>query len=185
MGWDKKTIDTNPWSYASPAGKYAPMILDIANTAVARGKIYLARNRHENIPIGWALNSKGEPTIDPQEAIDGIILSLAGHKGYAISAMMDVLSGVLSGSCWGEKVNGPYKYVQTSGAGHFMMAINIEAFRDLDDFNRQTELMIESIKTTPKAPNTPHIYYPGELEAINDKHNRVNGIDYPEEKQIT
>ena len=180
-GGTKKTIGTNPWSYASPAGKYAPMILDIANTAVARGKIYLAMNRHEQIPLGWALNSKGEPTTDPQEAIDGIILPMAGHKGYAISAMMDVLSGVLSGSCWGEQVHGPYKYDRKSGAGHFMLAINIEAFRNIKDFNQEIEQMIESIKETPKTPGTEQIYYPGELEAINDRNNRTNGIKYPEE----
>ncbi len=180
-GGIKKMIGTNPWSYASPAGRYAPMILDIANTAVARGKIYLAKNRQEQIPLGWALNSKGEPTTDPQEAIDGIILPMAGHKGYAIAAIMDVLSGVLSGSCWGEKVNGPYKYDQKSGAGHFMLAINIEAFRKTADFNQEIEQMIESIKTAPKTPGTEQIYYPGELEAINDQHNRANGISYSEQ----
>jgi LDH2 family malate/lactate/ureidoglycolate dehydrogenase len=179
-GGIKKTIGTNPWSYASPAGKYAPMILDIANTAVARGKIYLAKNRREQIPLGWALNSKGEPTTDPQEAIDGIILPMAGHKGYAISAIMDVLSGVLSGSCWGEKVNGPYKYDRKSGAGHFMLALNIESFRTITDFNQEIEQMIESIKATPKAPGIEQIYYPGELEALNDRHNRAQGINYSE-----
>lgn len=178
-GGMKKIIGTNPWSYASPAGRYAPMILDIANTAVARGKIYLAKNRNEQIPPGWALNSKGEPTTDPQEAIDGIILPMAGHKGYAISAMMDVLSGVISGSCWGEKVHGPYNYERKSGAGHFMLAIKIETFRNIKDFNQEIEQMIESIKATPKTPGTEQIYYPGELESINDRNNRRNGIRYP------
>ena len=180
-GGIKKMIGTNPWSYASPAGRYAPMILDIANTAVARGKIYLAKNRQEQIPLGWALNSNGQPTTDPQEAIDGIILPMAGHKGYAIAALMDILSGVLSGSCWGENVNGPYEYDKKSGAGHFMLAINIEAFRKMADFNQEIEQMIESIKATPKTPGTEQIYYPGELEAINDQHNRANGISYSEQ----
>jgi LDH2 family malate/lactate/ureidoglycolate dehydrogenase len=179
-GGISKTIGTNPWSYAAPAGKYAPMILDIANTAVARGKIYLAWNRQEKIPLGWAMNSRGEPTTDPQQAIDGLILPMAGHKGYGIAVMMDMLSGVLSGGCWGEKVSGPYKYDKKSGAGHFMWAINIEAFRSAGDFNRDMERMIESIKATAKAPGTERIYYPGELESINDRLNRANGIEYPE-----
>lgn len=178
-GGMKKTIGTNPWSYASPAGKYAPLILDIANTAVARGKIYLAKNRHEQIPLGWALNSKGEPTTDPQEAIDGIILPMAGHKGYAISTMMDVLSGVLSGSCWGERVHSPYRYDKKSGAGHFMMAIKIETFRKIEEFNEEIEQMIESIRATPKIPGTEQIFYPGELESINERNNRREGIYYP------
>jgi LDH2 family malate/lactate/ureidoglycolate dehydrogenase len=180
-GGTQKKVGTNPWSYASPAGRYEPMILDIANTGVARGKIYLAKNRNERIPPGWALNSKGEPTTDPAEAIEGIILPMAGHKGYAISTMMDVLSGVLSGSCWGEKVHSPYKYDKKSGAGHFMMALNIESFRDVEEYNSDIEQMIDSLKSTPKAPGTEEIYYPGELEAINDRNNRKNGLCYPED----
>jgi LDH2 family malate/lactate/ureidoglycolate dehydrogenase len=145
-GGMKKTIGTNPWSIAAPAGKYAPMVLDIANTAVARGKIYLARNRHESIPIGWALNAAGEPTTNPQEAINGIILPMAGHKGYIIGVMMDMLAGVMSGSEWGAKVNGPYHYDKKSGAGHFMIVMNIEAFRPLAEFNATMEEMVESLK---------------------------------------
>lgn len=183
-GGMKKSIGTNPWSYASPAGKYAPMILDIANTAVARGKIYLARNRQENIPQGWALNSKGEPTIDPEEAINGIILPMAGHKGYAISTMMDVLSGVLSGSSWGEGVNSPFKFDKVSGAGHFIFAINIEAFRSINEYNSEMEAMIQSIKESPCVPGTDEIFYPGELEDISDRKNRKSGISYPPDTVI-
>ena len=100
-GGRKKTVGTNPWSIAAPAGKYAPMVLDIANTGVARGKIYLAKQKGLPIPLGWAIDAMGEPTTDPQQAIDGIILPMAEHKGYAIAMMMDVLSGVLTGSSFG------------------------------------------------------------------------------------
>ena len=86
-----KRIGNNPWSIAAPAGRHAPMILDIANTAVARGKVYLARQRGEPIPQGWALDAEGRPTTDPRAAIEGMILPMAGHKGYAITVMMDVL----------------------------------------------------------------------------------------------
>lgn len=175
-GGMKKTIGTNPWSIAAPAGKYAPMVLDIANTAVARGKIYLARNRHESIPLGWALNAEGKPTINPQEAIDGIILPMAGHKGYIIGVMMDMLAGVLSGSQWGPHVNGPYHYDKKSGAGHFMIAMNIEAFRPLAEFNADMEAMIESLKSVPLAPDCSEIFYPGEMEFRNDVKNRESGL---------
>ncbi len=97
-GGRKKIIGTNPWSVAAPVGSRAPFVVDMANTGVARGKIYLARNKRLPIPLGWAINNAGEPTTDPQEAIDGIILPMAEHKGYAIAAMVDVLSGVLTGS---------------------------------------------------------------------------------------
>ena len=83
------------------------MALDIANTGVARGKVYLARQKGLPIPLGWAINAEGEPTTDPVEALAGIILPMAEHKGYAIATMMDVLSGVLTGSKFGAGRGGP------------------------------------------------------------------------------
>jgi len=80
-GGRRKIIGTNPWSVAAPAGRYAPFVVDMANTGVARGKIYLARQRREPIPLGWAIDAAGAPTTDPQAAIDGIILPMAEHKG--------------------------------------------------------------------------------------------------------
>src|SRR5579871_2337082 len=117
-GGRKKTVGTNPWSWAAPAGRHAPMVLDIANTGVARGKIYLARQKGLPIPEGWAINAAGAPTTDPAEAIDGIILPMAQHKGYAIAVVMDMLSGVLTGSAFGSAVHGPYQEEHRSGAGH-------------------------------------------------------------------
>src|SRR6185295_3133296 len=73
-GGMKKIIGTNPWSVAAPAGRHAPFVVDMANTGVARGKIYLARQKRQPIPLGWAISADGAPTTDPQEAIDGIIL---------------------------------------------------------------------------------------------------------------
>src|SRR5437764_1010780 len=89
---------TSPTASSAPAGSRPPLMMDMANTGVARGKIYLARQRRETIPLGWALDAEGAPTTDPQRAIDGIILPMAGHKGYAIATVVDLLSGVLSGS---------------------------------------------------------------------------------------
>src|ERR1700736_2700279 len=108
-GGRQKGVGNNPWSWAAPAGRHAPMVLDIANTSVARGKIYLARQNGVPIPPGWAINAQGEPTTDPAEALSGIIQPMAGHKGYAISVLMDVLSGVLTGSEFGPDVTGPYQ----------------------------------------------------------------------------
>ena len=93
-------------------GRHPPMVLDIANTGVARGKIYLARQKGIRIPEGWAINADGAPTTDPAEAIAGIILPMAQHKGYAIAVMMDMLSGVLTGSAFGAGVHGPYQTEQ-------------------------------------------------------------------------
>jgi LDH2 family malate/lactate/ureidoglycolate dehydrogenase len=81
-GGRKKALGSNPWSIAAPAGKHTPMMLDIANVRVARGKVYLAKREGVPIPLGWALNAAGEPTTDPDEAISGVFLPMAEHKFY-------------------------------------------------------------------------------------------------------
>ena len=180
-GGRRKTVGTNPWSIAAPAGRYAPMMLDIANTGVARGKIYLAKQKGMPIPLGWAMTTAGEPTTDPSQAIDGIILPMAQHKGYAIAMMMDVLSGVLTGSAFGVEVHGPYQSAKRSGCGHLMIALDIVAFQPLAEFNARMEKLIEQVKSVPLAKGHDEVFYPGELEARSEQHNRRDGLDLPED----
>jgi LDH2 family malate/lactate/ureidoglycolate dehydrogenase len=179
-GGRKKLVGNNPWSWAAPAGRHAPMVLDIANTGVARGKIYLARQRNESIPEGWAFDAEGTPTTDPAAAIEGIIAPMAGHKGYAISVLMDVLSGVLTGSEFGPGVFGPYQAKKRSGAGHLMIALDIAVFQSVPTFNARMEAMIAGLKSVPLAKGTEEVFYPGELEARNDEQNRQDGLSLPE-----
>ena len=175
-GGRKKIVGTNPWSIAAPAGRHAPFVVDMANTGVARGKIYLARNQRQPIPEGWALTADGAPTTDPQAAIDGIILPMAGHKGYAIAAMVDMMSGVLTGSGFLSAVHSPYKTADKSNCGHFIMALNIEAMQPLAQFNERMERWVEEIKSVPLAQGSDEVFYPGELEARNDARHRESGI---------
>lgn len=180
-GGRKKIIGTNPWSIAAPAGRHAPFVVDMANTGVARGKIYLARNKRQPIPEGWAITADGAPTTDPQAAIDGIILPMAGHKGYAIAAMVDMMSGVLTGSGFLSAVHSPYKTAEKSNCGHFMMAVNIEAMQPLAAFNARMEQFIAEIKAVPLAQGCDEVFYPGEMEARNDVRNRRQGLQLPDD----
>jgi len=180
-GGRKKIVGTNPWSVAAPVGKRAPFVVDMAATGVARGKIYLARNKGLPIPLGWAINAAGEPTTDPQEAIDGIILPMAEHKGYAIAAMVDVLSGVLTGSGFLSAVHSPYKTAEKSNCGHLMIALDIGAFQPLAEFNARMERFADEIKAVPTAKGFAEVFYPGEIEARNDAKNRKEGIQFPED----
>ena len=180
-GGTEKRVGTNPWSWAAPAGRYAPMMLDIANTAVARGKLYLAKQRGEAIPDTWAMDADGKATTDPVAGIAGTILPMAGHKGYAVATIMDVLSGVLSGSRFGSSVVGPYVPDGTTGVGHLVLAINIEASRPLAAFEADMERLIGELKSTPPGPGVDEIFYPGEMEAASDKLLRAAGIDLPED----
>lgn len=178
-GGRKKIIGTNPWSVAAPAGGHPPLVMDMANTGVARGKIYLARNKKLPIPLGWAINSDGEPTTDPQEAIDGIILPMAEHKGYAIAVIVDLLSGVLTGSGFLSAVHSPYKTAEKSNCGHLMIAMNIEVFQPVPEFHARMEQYIAELKSVPLAEGFDEVFYPGEMEARSDGRNRMHGLSLP------
>ena len=184
-GGRKKIIGTNPWSVAAPAGRHPPLIMDMANTGVARGKIYLARQKREPIPLGWAINAAGEPTTDPQAAIDGIILPMAEHKGYAIAVVVDVLSGVLTGSGFLSAVHSPYKTAEKSNCGHLIIALNIEAFQPLAQFNARMEQYVSELKSVPLAKGTNEVFYPGEMEAANDVRNRREGLLLPADTLVS
>jgi LDH2 family malate/lactate/ureidoglycolate dehydrogenase len=132
-------------------------MLDIANTAVARGKLYHAKKTGQAIPEGWALDEHGNMTTDP----------MAGHKGYGISMAMDVLSGVLSAGQFGSSITGPYKKEGKSGAGHLIIVIDITKIRPIEEFCEDMESLITSLKASKLAPGSSEIYYPGEKEAKN------------------
>jgi len=180
-GGREKRIGTNPWSIAAPGGRHGTVVMDIANTAVARGKIYHAKERGEPIPEGWAADADGAPTTDPRRAIEGLILPMAGHKGYAISFMFDVLAGVLTGSAFGSGVVGPYRPTGRSGVGHLLICIDIRAMADPAEFERRMEALVEETKATPVAPGTEEVFVPGEPEIRTAERLRTEGITLVED----
>jgi LDH2 family malate/lactate/ureidoglycolate dehydrogenase len=159
-----KTIGTNPWSIAAPAGRHGVAVIDLANTAVARGKIYLAAEQGRAIPDGWAADREGLSTNDAQVGIEGLILPMAGPKGYVIAFMMDVLAGVLTGSHFGDAVAGPYEPDKPSGCGHLLLTIDIAALADPGDFARRMEQLIDDTKSVDRVEGVEEIFFPGELE---------------------
>jgi len=163
-----KAVGANPWSFAAPDGSGDAAVVDIANTGVARGKIYAAEEKGVEIPSGWALDKNGNPTTNPSAALDdGLVLPMAGHKGYAISFMMDVFSGVLTGSSFGKGVAGPWQPTSHSGAGHLAIAIDISAFQPLADFDSRMQDLISEVKSSRTIPGVDDIFYPGEIENRN------------------
>ncbi len=163
-GGRQKVLGTNPWSIAAPAPGGRVVAVDIANTAVARGKIYLAKNRGEPIPDGWALTADGAPTTDPAEGVLGVVLPMAGHKGYAITFLMDVLSGALTGSGVGTEVHGPYEPEARSRAGHLFLAIDPAALGDREGYEARVQRLIHEVKDVPLAQGFDEVFYPGEVE---------------------
>ncbi|MGW5240266.1 Ldh family oxidoreductase [Monashia sp. NPDC004114] len=175
-GGRRKSVGTNPWSIAAPAGRHGVVVMDLANTAVARGKVYLAAERNEQIPDGWAATADGTPTTDPAAAIDGLILPMAGAKGYVISFMMDVLAGVLTGSAFGDAVAGPYDPERRSGAGHLLVVIDVASVADADEFASRMEQLVDQTHSGELASWADRILVPGELEDRARVANERDGI---------
>ncbi|GAA2738029.1 Ldh family oxidoreductase [Pedococcus aerophilus] len=171
-----KSIGTNPWSLAAPAGRHGVVVMDLANTAVARGKVYLAAERGEPIPATWAADADGVPTTDPAAAIDGLIMPMAGPKGYVISFMMDVLAGVLTGSAFGDAVAGPYDSDRRSGAGHLLITLDVGAFGDPSEFATRMEQLVDQTQGAPLASWADEILVPGQLEDRTRERLEAGGI---------
>lgn len=176
-GGVRPAVGNNPWSVAAPAGRHGIAVLDLANTIVARGKIHLARLRGEAIPDGWAVDADGAPTTDPVLALAGSILPMGGHKGYAISFMVDVLAGVLTGADVSPHVDGPYQAERASGCGHLFLALDIGAFLAPDEFARRMEALIDELRAQPTREGVETILFPGEPEARSRGAARRDGVE--------
>ena len=175
-GGREKSIGTNPWSIAAPAGSHGVVVMDLANTAVARGKIYLAAERGEPIPEGWAADAGGTPTTDAARALAGLILPMAGPKGYVIAFLMDVLAGVLTGSAFGDAVAGPYDPDRRSGAGHLLLTMDVTALMDPAEYAERIESLVRHTRDAPRAPWSDEILVPGELEDRNHRTLSARGV---------
>lgn len=175
-GGRAKSIGTNPWSMAAPAGRHGVVVMDLANTAVARGKVYLAAERGEEIPPDWAATADGTPTTDPREAIEGLILPMAGPKGYVIAFMMDVLAGALTGSAFGDAVAGPYEPDRRSGAGHLLITIDVASLCEPTEFAARVEDLVDQTQGGPLAAWADEILVPGQLEDRSRERLAADGI---------
>lgn len=156
-------LGTNPLAIAAPAGRFPPMILDMATSEGSRKKVRKALDEGREIPPGWALDPEGRPTTDPRAALKGVMLPFAGAKGSGLSLFVDVLAGVLTGAEFGGRVlsvltNGE----RESGNGHFLLAFKVSAFLDEADYTRRIEEEIARLKALPPAAGVAAVSYPGE-----------------------
>jgi LDH2 family malate/lactate/ureidoglycolate dehydrogenase len=175
-GGVERLFGNNPWSIAVPAGKRPPVVLDMANSVVAAGKIRVLKKDGKPIPEGWALNRYGEPTTDADEALTGILLAIGGYKGYGITLMVDLLTGVLTNSNYGPRVKVLDQAVDPAGTSHSFMAISLAAFTDVKAFNDRMEAYVEEIKSSKKARGSEVIYVPGEPEHLRVQERMAKGI---------
>jgi len=180
-GGAKAVAGNNPLSIAIPGGKKPDIVVDMAMSAAAIGKIVLAQKKEQSIPLGWATDKMGNDTTDPNQALDGgSLLPFAGPKGYGLSLAVDVLAGILMGSGFGEEVKSPFDdFLHQQKVGHMFMAIDISAFMDLEEFLAKAEALIGQIETAPAAPGVQEVFLPGEIEFNTKCRRLVDGVPLP------
>ncbi|KAK3066129.1 hypothetical protein LTS18_001987 [Coniosporium uncinatum] len=150
----------------------------MAPSVAARGKIYKAKRRGEAIPEGWALDGEGKPTTDPEAALGGVMLPMGGPKGSALAIMMDVFSGVLSGSAFAGHVTNPYDPSKPADVGHFLVAIKPDLFMSLEDFKERMDYLYQRVIGCEKMAGVERIYFPGEIEQLTQEERLKSGIPY-------
>ncbi|KAJ9223586.1 hypothetical protein DTO271D3_5872 [Paecilomyces variotii] len=177
-GGRSKLMGVSPIACGAPAGKEKPFILDMAPSVAARGKIYKAARRGEKIPTDWALDGEGKQTDDPNQALEGVMLPMGGPKGSALAIMMDVFSGVLSGSAFAGHVTNPYDPSKPADVGHFLVAIKPDLFMSLEDFKERMDYLYRRVVESDKMAGVDRIYYPGEIEQLTREQRLETGIPY-------
>jgi len=166
-----------PLAVGAPGGRHGDYVLDLAMTVIARGKIRLAASRGEPIPLGLALDNEGRPTTDAQAAFEGVLLPFGGVKGSAIAFMMDIFSGVMTGSAFGGEVKSLYfDFSGPQDVGHLFIAFRPDLFMPLQQYRDRMDQMIERAKVTPRAADCEDILIPGEPEARTAARRARSGI---------
>ncbi|HEY7036460.1 MAG TPA: Ldh family oxidoreductase [Thermomicrobiales bacterium] len=175
-------LGTNPIALGVPTGDGPPLVLDMATSTVAYGKLEVARRAAASIPLGWAVDDRGLPTTDPHAAQFltplGGDRATSGHKGYGLAVFVDVFCGPLAGGAWSRLVSGARGADKPSGIGHTFMAWRIDAFRDPDEFSADLKEMIADLRATPPVPGqeATGVLVPGDPEHAAESRHRRYGI---------
>ncbi len=166
-GGAEAVVGNNPLAVAVPAADGAePIVLDLALSEAALGKIRLAAQEGREIPSNWATDAQGRPTTDPEAAIAGLLLPIGLHKGYGLALMIDMLTGVLSGGGFGRRVKGLYADVAVpNDAAHLFLALDVAAFGSAEAFRERVATLAAEVSGAARAPGVDRVYLPGERAA--------------------
>lgn len=175
-GGKKRLLGTSPWSFGVP-GKEFPVIFDMACTVVGWTKLaMMAMQGETKVPGNWAVTEEGNPTTNLMEAMSGLMLPFGGHKGYALSCMAEILTGVLSGGLVSDELGYYGNYDENTGISHLLGAIKIDSFLPLDEFKNRLDTYVNHLKDCPKAEGAGEIYVPGERSYLTAIKRRKDGI---------
>jgi LDH2 family malate/lactate/ureidoglycolate dehydrogenase len=163
-------LGTNPIAVAAPSGRERPYVLDMATSIVPIGRVTVYEKAGLEIPYGWGVDGSGEVSTDPRAVFNGGALMplggtdiMRGYKGYGLALLVEILCGVLAGAAFGAGVD-PDDRQQVSCIGHCFVALHVDAFRPLADFQRDMDTLLRQLKDAPKAAGHDRIYIHGEKE---------------------
>ncbi|NQW01027.1 MAG: Ldh family oxidoreductase [Rhodospirillales bacterium] len=170
-------LSTNPIAVAVPTKSETPIVLDMATTVAAYGKVKTKAQRGEPMPEGWMIDRMGQPLTDPQRADEGFLLPIGGPKGYGLALIFGLLAGTLNGAAFGKAVidfNADSK--STTNTGQMIIAVSVEAFCDVDAFKEAVDQVIVDIRSSPTLPGFDSIRLPGERAHSVRLDNEARGI---------
>src|SRR5947208_5593668 len=175
-------LSTNPIAVAVPAFEEPPVVLDMATTVAAYGKVKVAAQQGKTMPEGWMIDRRGQPLTDPNRADDGFLLPIGGYKGAALALMFGLLAGTLNGAANGADVVDFNKDDTTpTNTGQAICVIDVEAFAEPLAFKRQVDAVIRQLHGSALLPGFDHIRLPGEDRHRRIAERRANGIPIPRE----
>jgi LDH2 family malate/lactate/ureidoglycolate dehydrogenase len=164
-GGAERVVGNNPLAIALPAAGDVPVVLDMATSEAAMGKIRMAEKAEERIPSTWAVTENGQPTTNPSEAIAGMLLPAGGAKGFGLSFMIDLMCGLLSQGAFGSQVRPLYGDPRLPyDCSHMFIAVDVAHFCDVDAFRQNVTSAAERIRTGKRAPGVDRLFTPGEPE---------------------
>jgi LDH2 family malate/lactate/ureidoglycolate dehydrogenase len=156
-------LSTNPIAVAIPAGDEPPIVLDMATTVAAYGKVKAKAQKGETMPEGWMIDREGKPLTDPKRAGEGFLMPIGGYKGYGLALIVGLLAGTLNGAAMGKEVI-DFNVDQNTptNTGQAIMAIDISAFGDVSAFKQRVDVLIRDMRNSPRMPDVERIWLPGE-----------------------
>lgn len=173
-------LSTNPIAVAVPAGEEPPIVLDMATTVAAYGKVKTKAQRGETMPEGWMVDRTGAPLTDPKRANEGFLLPIGGYKGYGLALILGLLAGTLNGAAMGrDVVDFNADDTTTTNTGQAILAIDISAFGDVADFKARVDVLVRDLRASEKMPGVDRIWMPGEQTHHRRLGREAQGIPMP------
>ena len=173
-------LSTNPIAVAVPAGEEPPVVLDMATTVAAYGKVKAKAQRGEQMPVGWMMDRQGQPLTDPKRAEEGFLMPIGGYKGYGLAMIVGLLAGTLNGAAMGSEVIDFNKDdTSVTNTGQAIVAIDPDAFGELDAFKARVDKLVRELRASERMPGVDRIWMPGEQSHAKKLANERDGLALP------